>query len=610
VVTRYVILFLLIWIVALIGVNVFSRLGKKSVVSLVDEKLEEPIIEQKEDVVYLEDKKGSPIFESKADRQYLGEDGFYHLEGNVLVKFLKRAEGDDIVFNGDEIRYDREGNRFILLGDAEIRFKDLVIESSYLEYGSQTHMIKTEKGVSFSSPRIRGQGQTLVCFEKKQEVEIQNNVHIELIRENEGSKVIYVSGDKMFYTHKWGNGSMEGHVKLKAGQNSVKADRLEFYLPPNKDFLRSLILKGNIKGDLFSGLSPENQGEVEEYKAEAEEVFIRFFKYLDVPQRVEAQGHCLIDTSQSGIGIQSIQSEKFMIYFSRNGEISGFSGLEGVLIKERKGDGGREIKGNRFEIGQNKEILRVFGKGSQRAEIASGDYNISADEITSPLRGGDLEAKGEVKGVFMSSPSSYVDMGLFSHSQPVFISTETMRYIEEEKRFIFRDQVKLWQEKEMIVAEEVVMEKERGGMNAHHGVQTVLHYEKEGKEQRFHISSHVMEFDPQKNIILFEQECVMEIGGVKLNADSISILMEENENEMKFLTAKDSVIIEMGTYEGRGGRADFIFADEMLVLTENPVLIEKDQGTTEGDKLTFRLADDRIFIENEGDRRSVTILKK
>ena len=41
-----------------------------------------------------------------------------------------------------------------------------------------------------------------------------------------------------------------------------------------------------------------------------------------------------------------------------------------------------------------------------------------------------------------------------------------------------------------------------------------------------------------------------------------------------------------------------------MVLTGNPVLVDKEKGVTEGDKLTFHLGDGRILIENK-ERRQV-----
>lgn len=608
---RHLTLLLLVLAVVIIGADIISRSGKKVNISLSDEELKEQKVEQREDVLYLEDKKGRPVLESKAGRQYLGEDGFYHLEGDVLIKFLKRAEGEDVILKGDEILHDREGSRFVLKGNAVIEFKDLSIKSSYLEYKSEEHVMTTDKGVSFSSDRIKGRGQNMICWEREKEVKIQDNVHLELIQDDEGSKVIHVSGDELFYTQKWGNGYMEGHVKVKAGRNSISTERMEFYLPPDKDFLRSVNLKGSVKGDLFLESSSKNSPKVQEYKAEAEEIFVRFFKYLDIPQRIAAKGNCSIDVVKADLGFHRIRSGRFVVDFTKDGKTKDFSGADNVIVEENEGNGKRLIKGHKFSVDSQEEILTVFGSKTQRAEISSEEYEISADKISSGLDGSSLEAKGEITGVFLPSESGKVSIGIFSSSQLVFISSDTMRYLNEQDRFIFKGKVKLWQEQEMLNTEELIIRRENGGLTAVKGVQTILGFKnREGEEKNIKITSNVMEFNPEENKISYMQECSLNTEQILLNAETLSILMKEDDNELDVIIARDSVTFKTGGYEARGEEAVYTLEDERMVLTGNPVLIEENGGRTNGDKLTFFMADDRIIIENRGDQRSVTVIKK
>lgn len=611
VIMRNLTLSLLILLIAIIGINIISRSGKETKVLLMDEELEKQKVEQREEVIHLEDEKGNLVLESKADRQYLGEDGYYHLEGDVLIKFLKRAEGEDVVLSGAEILQDREESRFILSGRARIRFKDLVIESPYLEYENKNHLIKTNKGVSFSSEKIKGRGQNMVCWEIKKEVKIKNNVQLELIQDPKSPKVIHVSGDEMFYTHKWGNGYVEGNVKLESGRNEVVTERLEFYLPQEKEFLRSMTLKGKVKGNVFMESESPSKKESRGYAIEAEEVFIRFIKYLDKLETIAAKGNCLIRSFQTDLNFNQIQSDKFTITFNRDGGIEEFSGLDNVRVNEKRESSPRQIRGNKFTFDNNREIITVFGNDIQRAEISSEDYDISADEITSSRKGGDLGATGDITGVFRPSDTSKTSIGIFSGSQPVFISAEEMRYLNEKDRFVFKGNVKLWQKQEMLSSDEIVVKKERGGLSAREKVQTTFHHKKkDGKEVDITISSNMMEFDPEKNEIIYQQECLMNSESIKLNSDFISLQLKEDDKEMRSLTASQSIIIEMGMYEGRGEKAVYTLEEDVIVLTGNPVLIEKDRGKTSGDKLTFSMSDDRIIVESRGDERSVTVIKK
>ncbi|MBD3413154.1 MAG: hypothetical protein GF421_01830 [Candidatus Aminicenantes bacterium] len=608
---RAVTLMLMTGILVLMGINIISKSGDRTKISTSDETLEEQKVEQREEIFYIEDQKGNLVLESKADRQYLGDDGFYHLEGNVLIKFLKRAEGEDIVLNGDEVLHDQEENRFILLGKAQITFKDLDIRSSSLEYESDQHVIKTDQRVFFSSDRIKGHGEALVCWEKRKEFKIKNNVYLELIQDKERSKVIQVRGDELFYTQKWGNGYVQGKVKLEFSENTVFTERMEFYLPPNKEFLRSLILKGEVRADLSLNPSSQEAGQKDRYEARADEVFVRFFKYLDTPQRIEAEGNCTVHSINSGLGFDQIGSHQFAVYFNRQGGIEKFFGTHEVLIEQKEETHIRQIRGSEFRLDSSKEVLTVFGGEVQQAQISSRDYDISADEIISPLNSKNLVAQGTIRGVFRQSDPSETGIGIFSSLQPVYVSAENMRYFRDLDRFVFEDDVRMWQGQEMLKSEELVIKKERSGMSASQGVQTVLQTtNNKGKEEKIQISSENMEFDPRDNMIKYQLDCRMEMGEVELTSGSLSIQMQRDSNEVKSITALDSVKVFMGEYEGRGERAVYNLDNESVVLTENPVLLEENGGKTQGDKLTFRMSDDRIIVENRGDERSVTVIKK
>jgi lipopolysaccharide export system protein LptA len=62
--------------------------------------------------------------------------------------------------------------------------------------------------------------------------------------------------------------------------------------------------------------------------------------------------------------------------------------------------------------------------------------------------------------------------------------------------------------------------------------------------------------------------------------------------------------------EARGKEAIYDPDKETIILLGNPVLEDKEKGITKGDKLTFYISDGRIFVENKGKERSVTVIKR
>jgi lipopolysaccharide export system protein LptA len=80
--------------------------------------------------------------------------------------------------------------------------------------------------------------------------------------------------------------------------------------------------------------------------------------------------------------------------------------------------------------------------------------------------------------------------------------------------------------------------------------------------------------------------------------------------DMKETVARGKVIIVQDVGEARGKEARYDPDKETIILLGNPVLEDKERGITKGDKLTFYIADGRIFVENKGKERSVTVIKR
>ena len=96
---------------------------------------------------------------------------------------------------------------------------------------------------------------------------------------------------------------------------------------------------------------------------------------------------------------------------------------------------------------------------------------------------------------------------------------------------------------------------------------------------------------------------------ISLDAQSISVRLGEEKEEMKRIIAKGKVVIKQGQNEGRGKEANYDIIEEKIILSGKPVFIDKNRGQTGGDKLTFYISDGRIIIENKGRERSVTVIK-
>ncbi|MGB2908433.1 MAG: hypothetical protein WBB73_15120, partial [Candidatus Aminicenantaceae bacterium] len=94
--------------VSLIIQNFVNRSRLRPRVPHVETEIAEQKVETTEEIHHFQLRRGKLDYEVRAARHYIGEDGLYHLEGDVQLKFPGRADGEDVVLTAGEIVHDRE----------------------------------------------------------------------------------------------------------------------------------------------------------------------------------------------------------------------------------------------------------------------------------------------------------------------------------------------------------------------------------------------------------------------------------------------------------------------------------------------------------------------
>jgi len=613
---------LLLILLAIIVRYFTTRSLREHQIPMKTEKITQQKIEKKDKIVHFEIKGDKESVKVKADKHYVGEDNNYHAEGNVEIIFFKKREDRDVFIYGDELVYDKDWNHFVLFGQAKVKFKDLVIESVSLHYDNKKELFWSESGVDFSSGSLSGTALKMVYLMKQEKIELQENVHLHIRPNLETSFPLIAEGKKFEYSRKKRHGVMEGGVNLFHGESRASASNLEFDLFPDEENIRTLVLKGKVKATIIEeereNISSESRSshfsQSAKREVEAEEIELRAFPDLQKIQAIEANGDCSFKFVSSSGSFTQILAESIKFLFDRQGGLREFHALKNarMIDLDESSDEPRLIEGDTLTIKGKTDVLRVKGKGQFEARVASSGSEIFAEEIAVFLDNNDLEAKKGVKVVLKSKNGEVKRIGIFSKEHPVFIKAKEMRYVDEGERFIFKGNTKAWQEKKILLAEEIVLYEETGEILCRGGVKSVFpHKPKEDeKEERLEISSDKMTFNPEENLLSYEKRSSLKVKDIDLRAHSVSVYLNEEEGDIEKIIAREKVVIVQNLGEGRGEEAIYDPEKESLVLLGNPVLIDKDKGITRGDKLTFFIADDRILVENKARDRSVTVIKR
>jgi len=611
---------LLVVLVA-IAISFVTRSKKQVKVPQISKEIEQQKIDKKEKAELIEFEGEKVKFLGKADRHYIGEDSFYHLEGNVEITFFDRSEGEDILLRGEEIIHDQQWTHFWLKGHATIEFKDLTIESSVLEYNAQKAIFWSDEGVRFSSRTISGAAQKSKYFLEERRVVLERDVHLELRPSQETTHPLGVDTERFEYFVGKGQGQAEGGVELTHGKSRASAGIIKFALSASREQIKTMFLKEKVKiflQDEFREAEPFSDQEAvalygDRCEIKAKEIFIKGF--VDVPQiqKLEASGECSFRFLSDSGSFTQIEGEQLEFVLSQNGRLKGLSVRGEARITEEDKERGyqRFIDGQALQIQGERNVLNVEGKDTLKARIRTRDSEIAAQHIRLFLKNNNLEAKENTMVVLYPKNTSQQAIGFFSKETHVFITADDVRYSEDNKRFVFSGKVKLWQTKETVTTQELYMDVDRGSVSARGGIQSVLPYRPKGKqdEEKINIKAGRMEFDPEKNLIHYLEKVELKAKNIILKAQTLLIAYDQEEGEMASIVAEKDVIVVQGRYEGRGEEARFDVKDEVVTVVGNPVLIDEDKGKTEGSKLTFYMADGRIVIENKDRERSETVIK-
>jgi lipopolysaccharide transport protein LptA len=222
-----------------------------------------------------------------------------------------------------------------------------------------------------------------------------------------------------------------------------------------------------------------------------------------------------------------------------------------------------------------------------------------------------LEAGGSVKVIVKLRPEEGQSVGFFSGDTPVLGSSETMRFEKPLERLQLEESVRMWQGKQVLSADRVTVIKKTGELAAEGKVKAVFsRLPKEGAdEEKLEIGGERMTFSPEENRLDFEKGCSLKSKDVELHSDAIAVFLREKSAELRQIEAKGKVTFTEKLREGKGEKAVYDLEAETIVLTGNPRITDKEKGVIEGEKLTFRLGEGRIQVENKDRERSTTVIK-
>jgi len=604
----------------LISVDFIINSRRDPKLPTVSVKIDDQKIDSKEKIEHYEAEGEKGNLQIRAERNYMGENDLYHLEGNVEVVFYRRGQGEDVYLYGDEILYDKEWSHFSLKGEARIQIKDMTIQAASLDYDAGRQFFRSREKVDFTSDQIEGSALGITYLLPEKKIILLHNVRVALKTVFGSSVPLWVDSNRFEYTRRGRKGLFQGAVMLRQGESLASCEALRFDLVASGDHIRSLRLVGGVEAVLLAE-KPDDSAEEKDsafvlYSARrevnAEEISILSFKDLALVRLIKASGDCRFRFVDSDGAFTLIEAESVDFTLDKQGQLVEFAAEQRAgIMKQSVDEDFSRIEGETLVIGGNRKIMKVKGGKERKAHIRTPESEISAPELTVHLESNNLEGTGGIDVILEAGDKEGTSLGLFSADSPVLIHSQEMRYIEERRRFIFKEEVKAWQGMKMLWAQELSLFRDSGRITGSEKIRTAwpYHSERGEKDTNLEINADEMRFDPEKNQLDYEGNCQLKMQDVALRSASLQVSLDVDQGELLRIIGRERVVVTQGSHEGRGETADYDLQAEEISLTGNPVLLDKTRGRTEGDKLTFHIPDGKIIVENKDRKRSTTLIK-
>jgi LPS export ABC transporter protein LptC len=253
--------------------------------------------------------------------------------------------------------------------------------------------------------------------------------------------------------------------------------------------------------------------------------------------------------------------------------------------------------------------------------ISDSRARAKAVEIDWDTRNEKSFLRGKVSTTYISQKQTGGAAPFGESNSPVFITAEKADLEHRQEIATYSGNARAWQENNYVRADKLIMRQKQGELYGEGTVQSLLYDAKKkenGKESNVPVYAQAQKlfYYKEKNLLRYETEVDIRQGTDRIVAGVANVYLNE-KNEVAQTVAETNVVVTSPNRKAVGDYAQYIAADESVVLRGNPARIDDaESGSTQGAQVTVFLRDNRVINEsrtnqaNSGRTRTVYKVKK
>ncbi|MBF8305881.1 MAG: hypothetical protein HW398_1069, partial [Acidobacteria bacterium] len=276
-------------------------------------------------------------------------------------------------------------------------------------------------------------------------------------------------------------------------------------------------------------------------------------------------------------------------------------------------DAEKQARADRAEYSAEGEMIVLRGE----AVVWNATGKLVADQIALDNATGNVQAEGKVSTTHAPPPQSGA-----SDSLPVHAVAERMRYDSTAGKAEYQGHVRLWQGSRLLEAGWVSLDRRQRQLEARGKVYSVFNQPPAGQAkgsgqgrsakpdgtEPTEIRSETLLYQENERKATYRSGVRLRSASATVHSQELEVLFAPSANgvpatesgRIERAVATGDVTIMNAGRKATADRAEYFPEDDRVHLLGKPATVADPQrGSTQGVRLTYRMGDDRIFVEGE-----------
>ena len=297
-------------------------------------------------------------------------------------------------------------------------------------------------------------------------------------------------------------------------------------------------------------------------------------------------------------GVRNLTSAKMVVVFVRETQdVERFDAIGETKFNEKDRNG--SAANGSYTAGD--ETVRLRGG---EPLVWDSRARVKATEIDFNTRDDISNARGKTQTTYYSQEQTNGATPFSKVKSPVYITADRVEFRHATGVAIYTGNARAWQDDNFVRSDRLTLRRDNKGMEGDGHVQSTLYNVKRRDASGTttvpaFAASDRMTYSESSRQLHYEGNVDIRQGTDRMTSGVADVYLLKDSNDVEKTVAQRDVVLTQPGRTGTGQWGQYTNADETVVLNGNPArVVDAEQGTAEGGRLTIHLRDNRIEADD------------